>query len=214
MYQSVKVDERFCLLCLKNLQDDRSLSGLLFGDDILCASCRKQIVPCKKIYDIGGVFYHILYEYNDFLETVFFQYKEQRDVVLSSMFLHEVKKSAFRKYCLCGLCSSDEKYMERGFLPLELIFDSIYFPLYKNRDYKQSNQKNRKKIKDVIQLKTCYPLPRKKKMIVDDVCTSGASLKRAISLLGVHDVFVISAHPIWLENNKENVLVEKKPIFW
>lgn len=64
----------------------------------------------------------MLYEYNDFLERLWFRYKEQRDIVLAPIFLEEVRASFFSKYCVCGLCSSEKKRLDRGFEPLKEIF--------------------------------------------------------------------------------------------
>ena len=80
------------------------------------------------IYNINGINYHVLYEYDENLESFFFRYKEQRDIVLAPSFLHLYKdqfQKTMKKYMVCGVCSSDEKYFQRGFLPLEEIFNSI-----------------------------------------------------------------------------------------
>ena len=70
---------------------------------------------------------YVLYEYDEFLERLFFQYKEQRDIVLKDVFLnsHKYLSKTFKHYCVCSLCSSDAKRMERGFEPVVDIYATL-----------------------------------------------------------------------------------------
>lgn len=220
---AIKPDEQFCLTCLKSLDDETSFSRMFLAADVLCGDCRQQWIEHKRIYKVDNILYHVLYEYDETLESLFFQYKEQRDIVLAPAFLLPYKeklKKAMASYCVCGLCSSDLKYLERGFHPLQEIFSSlnipVFFPLYKIKEHKQSmlSKEARKKVDKIIFCKKSYPLPDKKIILVDDVCTTGASLKRACALLKPEHVFVICAHSLWIQANKENEQVEKKRFFW
>lgn len=186
--------------------------------DIICSSCRNKIIRHEKIYRIQNIDWYILYEYNEFLERLFFQLKEQKDIALAPVFLY-TEKTALQKWmkknCVCGLCSSEQKRMERGFEPLELIFSSIdipiYSPLFKTDNIKQSqlhaNQRGR--IKNKIKRKSMYVLPDKDICLVDDVCTTGASMEAACALLHPKKVLILAAHPLWLEKHHRN-RVEKK----
>ena len=223
MYQRALPDEHFCLMCLKDLADEKDLYSLLVEEDLVCASCRSIFKEHKKIYSIDGVDVHVLYEYTEELESLFFQYKEQRDIVLAPVFLYPYRqriRRILRRYVVCGMCSSDEKYMERVFVPLEEIFHSIgvdlYFPLYKTKNIKQSAQDkmHRKQIRNYVSMKTCYPLKGGEICLVDDVCTTGASLQVAIDFLKPKVVFLLSANPLWIEANKQYERVEKNGLFW
>lgn len=132
----------------------------------LCQSCADAMQKVKKVYKIHGIYWYVLYAYNDFLERLWFQLKEQKDIVLASIFLAE-EDVDLRSYCLCAMPSSEQKRMVRGFEPIIEVFKStgmeIYSPFYKTSDLKQSNQPKSKRqdIQDVLELKTCYWMPDK-----------------------------------------------------
>ena len=188
------------------------MRALFLKEEGLCDACRAKFQRHEKTYCVDGVLYHILFVYNDFLQSLFFQYKEQRDVVLSSVFLQgeEWLKKRLKKYTVCGMCSSDEKRLVRGFEPLKDIFGSlqifVHSPLYKCKASKQSSRSKaqREKIENEIFLKDIrFPFYRPI-CLVDDVITTGATLHRGVELLHPECVFVIAAHPLWIEEHKKN----------
>lgn len=101
---------------------------IFFYDDLLvCPDCLKNFKLHKHVYNIDGTPLYVLYEYNEFLERLFFQYKEQKDIVLKDVFLnqHMYLKKHFKKFCVCGLCSADAKRMERGFEATIEIYSTL-----------------------------------------------------------------------------------------
>lgn len=204
------------------MSEEGDFESIFLRENTICKECQTQFKKHKKIYLIDGIEWHVLYEYNEFIERLFFQYKEQKDIALSKVFLFDIKnklKKVEKKYNLCGMCSSSKKYLERGFDALFTIFKShnifLYQPLYKKKDVKQSEQtkEDRRLIKNIIERKQAYPLRKEKICLIDDVCTTGASMKKGCELLKPDIVFIIAAHPLWIESHKENI-VEKKGVFW
>lgn len=221
MYRALKVDERCCLICNESLDEIRLLEDLLFQHRMICTACQNQFKLVQKIFRIHDREWHVLYEYNDFLERLFFRYKEQRDIVLAPIFLERIQDhlKKMRSYQVCGLCSSDKHRLHRGFEPLIELFKpygiEVLSPLYKTRPVKQSAQskENRKQIHTILKRKELYPLSKKKILLVDDVCTTGASLEAACQLLDPQCVFVVAAHPQWLQTHA-SMGIEKKSSFW
>ncbi len=214
MRKASQVDEQTCLICLEPIET--------LVPKKVCSRCRKQMHVLREEYHIEGVSWFVLYEYNEFIERLFFQYKEQRDIALASVFLDSYENDVRKligKRCMCGLCSSSEKNNERGFDALEHIFldvgCSYYSPLYKRKNVKQSqlNREERKVIQNVIARKQYYPLKSKSCVVVDDVCTTGSSVQAALELLGAKRVFVVAAHPLWLEAHAKNKVVKHKGIW-
>ncbi len=153
--------------------------------------------------------WYVYYEYNEFLERLWFRYKEQKDIELASLFLENIRLNYFKRYCVCGLCSSEQKRMERGFEPLKQLFEihdiPFYSPLYKSANWKQNKliQEKRDQINTILKKKEHYPMNQKPICLVDDVCTTGASLSAASNLLKPKEIFVLSAHPKWIERHQK-----------
>lgn len=42
----------------------------------------------NRTYRVDGHNVHVLYEYNEFMEQLLFQYKEDQDIALAGLFLH------------------------------------------------------------------------------------------------------------------------------
>lgn len=203
------------------MSEIRNFEIFFYNDLLICPDCSKNFKLHKQVYNIDGIPLYVLYEYDEFLERLFFQYKEQRDVVLKEVFLceHLYLKKIFKKYCVCTLCSSDAKRMERGFEATVDIYSTldifVHSPFYKKEDIKQSSKSKaeRAHIKEILALKELYPLPKKKILLVDDVCTTGNTLYAALDLIHPDCIFVIAAHHLWIKANKENIVVKSKG-FW
>jgi competence protein ComFC len=218
---SWKPKERYCLICGVDLNSFHQFSDFPVSDFSICDQCRNIFEACKKVYMIEGIEWHVLYHYTEAMERLLFRYKEQKDRVLAPVFFEEIAgklRTMQKRYCICGLCSSDAKRMERGFEPLKDMLEvhDICFnsPLYKNIDWKQNNKvgKQREKINEILFRKDLYPLENKPILLVDDVCTTGYTIKRACQLLKPKKVLILCAHPAWQE--KETRSIEKRSSFW
>lgn len=219
----MQLKEKYCRLCMQNLTKQQTIFDFIQQDQMLCTPCRQQLKRIDIHVIWKGIPLHILYEYNDFLENMIFQYKEGHDTALQDVFFYEdINKlyDRFRHYAIVIMPSSEEKIEERGFMPVKAMLSRcrlpIIEPFYKSENHKQSLQsfENRALIRNVIHLKPGFRLPAKKLLLVDDVCTSGSTLECAYHLLEKHtykiEAVVLSAHPLFVESCDEKGLKKKR----
>lgn len=198
-----------CKICFNDVNDGVSIFQYLFGDDCICGNCRAKFIENKRIYHYQGLEIHALYLYDDFLESLLFQYKEGRDIALSEVFFkgYEQKVADIFRHHRCVLMpSSSLKIQQRGFHPLKKMLEGIDVeicnPFEKSRNYKQSQHSSlgREEIHRVIQLKKEIHEPF---IFFDDVVTTGNTLLAAAHLVRKDDkeikVFALSVHPHFVE---------------
>lgn len=177
----------------------------------------------QAVLQLEGLRVHALYVYNDFLENMLFQFKEGRDVALAGAFFQPFLPKLvdrFRHWEWVLLPSSKEKFLTRGFLPLqEMLRDCplpLHEPFYKVSNYKQSLQSfpNRQNVSRVIKRKPKDELSGRRILLVDDVCTSGATLLWAYHLLRAHrmkiEALVLCVHPRLVETCGQKGLLKKE----
>lgn len=207
------MNHNLCLLCFQDIDHHASFSSWLAHNSYLCGDCLRQLQVLDLHTSIEGLPLHILYSYNEFLENMLYQYKENRDIALHCVFFHTYMKKInvkFRQYQIVIMPSSKEKIQERGFHHLrEMLKDCklpILDPFEKIGNRKQSLQsyKERQNIASYIQLKGNYDISNRPILLVDDVITTGATLKHAYHLLSGHtskiEALVLCAHPRFVES--------------
>lgn len=148
----------------------------------MCIKCRRELERSHQR--------HVLYWYNDFFRAMLFRYKALGDLALASLFLMddcEKLKRRYHDYTIVLVPSLQEDNFKRGFAFLPWMFNSLQLPMispfYKIRSYKQATSKHREEISEIIQLKEPLYLKGKKLLVVDDVMTSGYTMKTCLQLL-------------------------------
>lgn len=179
-----------CKLCFQPI-GEKNLDELLFYHDVLCIECRKKWEKCRQMRKIEGYRVISSYSYNQAFASVLFQYKECYDEALFDVFLKRERwklSILFHGYTLCGMPSRLSKQQERGFSHLQKMFSELSLPYIEpfekigEVDQKQRSKLERLEIINELCLKSSIDLPRKI-VLVDDVCTSGNTLKAALSIL-------------------------------
>ena len=215
-----------CRICMRDVDFHQSLTEYLFGKDIICHDCCSHFVLLDRIVLYQGMRLWMLYEYQDALENLIYQYKEQRDIALAEVFLYRFAHKINRRYVgysLVFMPSSLQKIQERGFSHLKEMTKMLTLPYYdgvkKTSTQKQSlqNKKGRKTIGKYLELDDAIPIPDTPLLLFDDVCTSGATLSAVKTLFASHphpvDACVLSVHPLFVEYCDENSLSESEGCF-
>lgn len=200
---------KLCPICFKPLEEGLSLKEFLFEEDIICGNCRHKFIENRRVYQFHNLKIHAFYLYDDFLESLLFQFKEGRDIALEDVFFWKKRKEMndiFRHRKCIVMPSSEEKIQLRGFFHIQKMLACTNVSLtncfFKNKNYKQSSQqtKNRDKIHEVMQL---IQKPEGEFYLFDDVVTTGNTLLAAAHLLGIQgeeaEAYVYSVHPHFVE---------------
>lgn len=157
-------------------------------------------------FEIEGVKIYTLYEYNEGFSKLLIQYKEQRDIGLKDVFLdgHLTRiKWKYRKHQKVLMPSSETKQKIRGFNHLELIFrkvdNELLSPFNKVDNTKQARLSKSARSKIHFELNDEIMKVKKKIVLLDDVITTGSTIKEALRLLKPYDleicVFCIAMTP-------------------
>lgn len=193
-----------CLWCNGMLEDGHDLWDIFTRKLWICGKCEAKLIVQHRHFKIDGVRTESLYLYNDFFRSLLIQYKECCDEALYPIFLaryHRYIHHRYHDYVLVPMPSSIAKKQERGFDHLHLMFEACGLPfcdcLYKldNIQQKGLSAKQRKHLQ--LGLKD-MKIPRKL-LLVDDVCSTKATLKAAVQLLANQDrclrIVVVAYNP-------------------
>ena len=183
-----KYQNRQCLICHKELNQETSLFHLLYPRS-LCLVCLSKFEVVSQKTHLLGYSTYVLYKYNDFFRKTLYQYKALDDYALKDVFLEnflELKK-VYKNDTIVIIPSSQKDNVRRGFCPNEeivkTISKNIFTGLYKNKEYKQTKQKDRSQVHKFLSIRHGSLLTNKNILIFDDVMTSSHTLQAAIKLV-------------------------------
>ena len=182
---------KICKICFKEIQVN-SLRTLGSDKYCICDRCFSKFKPVFIHYKIDGIKGISLYPYDETIKQYIYILKGCYDIELSQGFLQEFAsfyRIYFRGYTLIPMPSSKEDDIRREFNHVEEIFKYLNLPylkiLKKTQKYKQSDQAHGKR-KDIIKylkVSNLELIKNKKILLVDDIVTTGSTLKSAIKLL-------------------------------
>ena len=177
-----------CVVCDKVIEEN--FVSLFAEECMVCHGCKVTFKVRNKRFVVNGVKGMILYYYDDFFRGLLFRYKGCYDYVLKDVFLNDRVNELKRKYrgrAIVIAPSTKDSETKRGFCHLEEIFKSLDLQIIKcfekKEGWKQSDKKwgDRKDVQNVIKIDKSLLNGVKKVLIVDDVLTSGSTIKTMIS---------------------------------
>ena len=140
------------------------------------------------IDDIHGYY---LYDYDNIVKEKLYQFKGCFDIELANIFLDYFKfyfKLKYFGYILIPAPSTKQSDEERGFNHVHKMFECLKLKMidciYKTEDFKQSDLsfEERKEVGKKFAISDVN-LTKKRLLIVDDVYTSGSTVRAIIELL-------------------------------
>lgn len=188
-YSKAQSDE--CLICLTPLLKNISFVHLV-SKMPLCQQCLEKFEIINTCIDFHHYPLTILYTYNEFFQSLLFQYKGLYDHALKDAFLCLFQSefhNRYQDYIIVVAPSSQEDNELRGFAPVETIAQTfsnqIFNGLYKKEEYKQSDlsYQERKRVIEKINIRDGEQLKARKVLILDDVVTSGSTLYSCLLLV-------------------------------
>ena len=180
-----------CLICFKEIKINDICR--LFNDSIdICRSCQTEMEPKFITFKVDGYSAVAIYEYNAIIKKLVYQYKGCYDYVLNQVFLNMYAKELkirYSDYLIVPVPSFKKDDETRGFNHVIEIFKNIGLNmldiLIKTEKHKQaiSTVNERREVYKVLELKERVDLRKKKVLIVDDIYTTGSTMKSAINLI-------------------------------
>lgn len=165
----------------------------LFDQDIcICNACQKLLDPKFINFKIDRYKALALYDYSEFVKKQIYVFKgcfdyEMKDIFLN-LFIKELK-IRFSDYKIIPVPSYKKDDELRGFNHVLEVFKQMGLEVYqiieKTEHFKQAekNAKERQSIKKYLQLTSNKSLRKDKVLIVDDIYTTGATMRAAINLV-------------------------------
>ena len=201
----------FCVNCFKE-SNKISLRNIFIDSPTICDKCFNQFSIHFYKFKVLGFSCLSIYDYDDVFKSRLYQLKGCYDIVLARSFLEsfiDELNLIYRSFYLVFVPSSLQDDLARGFNHVKVIFSFLKLKqldiLYKKMNYKQSEQSadNRSNIKNIIEIKN-VDLSDKKILLVDDVITTGNTLKACINLLINKGAKSIKILTLSMAKNKQN----------
>ena len=179
-----------CKICFKPIEQS-TFHSLLFKEPTICHNCLLEFGPELKTFFVDGVECFHLYFYNEKIQEILYQFKGCKDYELRTVFLEyylTYLNLKFNGYIMIPAPSSKNSDKERGFNHVEEIFKNLRLKMlkciHKIKQVKQADltTKEREKIGKYLTIDD-IDLKGKKVLLIDDVFTTGSTIKSMIKLV-------------------------------
>jgi len=159
---------------------------------LLCNKCQEMFEPKFITFNLNKVKCLSIYEYDENIKSLLYQLKGCFDIELAPLFLYRYVSELrllFSGFILVPAPSSKIDDEKREFNHVIEIFSPLKLQILKSIEkadqYKQSDQNkdNRANIKKHLKMSLSEKMQNKKILIVDDVFTTGCTIKAMIELI-------------------------------
>lgn len=159
---------------------------------MLCTSCLNKLIPKFTKFKIDCYDGLAIYDYDDNIRSLLYQFKGCYDIELANVFLYRYISELsmrYKGYTITHVPSYHKEDEERGFNHVVEMFRNINLKsndlIKKVTPYKQAdhNKRDRTKIKEHLIIENVDLIRNKKILIVDDVMTTGSTLKAMVDLI-------------------------------
>jgi Predicted amidophosphoribosyltransferases len=173
---------------------EADLVSMFVVNDNLCYWCRRQMKYKKVQFKLNELMVESFCVYQDISKEMLIQYKELFDEALYPLFFYPIRKyvkKKYRGYVIVDIPSHTNKVKQRGFNHLKRMLEVINLPqqtlFSKNILIEQKHLSFAKRQENSLNLlELIGKVPNKPILLVDDVCTSGATLLAAIEKIKGH----------------------------
>ncbi|MCR5491144.1 MAG: hypothetical protein K6F32_03345 [Bacilli bacterium] len=184
--------------------------SFFFADElVLCRKCYEEMGPKWIRWKIGKVQCTALYAYGGKIRETLYQFKGCGDYELYPIFFHfaaPVLRMKYHDYLVVPAPSSASHNEARGFNQVESMCKDLHLqiihPLTKTAESKQSDlsARQRAEVGKIIDWVPHHNIKDRKILLVDDVYTTGSTIKACLKLLLAHgakkvEVLVMSKTP-------------------
>ena len=165
---------------------------LFDSDACICPKCQDELDPKFISFKVDGYKALAVYEYTPFIKNLIYLYKGCFDYELNETFLNlyiKEIKMRFRGYKIIPIPSYVEDDKKRGFNHVLEAFKKVgleVLPIIeKTAHQKQADQtaKKRKEIGKYLAFKEKINLENTKVLIVDDIYTTGSTMRATINMV-------------------------------
>ena len=187
----IEANENFCSICFCNIKNN-NLYAFIHKDICLCDKCMTKISAKFKYFNVNGYKGMSLFDYDSEIRQLIYLFKGCFDIVLAKVFLERYSKELslmYRGYVMVPAPSYIDEDKTRQFNHVEEIFSLLKLKMckciIKTTAFKQAthNSNDRTEISKCLELVGGEELKGKKVLLVDDVYTTGSTMKTMISLV-------------------------------
>lgn len=162
------------------------------NNNFICQKCLEKLDAKFIDFKIGAITATAIYQYNESIRQLIYQFKGCYDYELKDVFLYRYVhylRLRYHDYVLIPAPSSEVDDLKRGFNHVVAIYENLNLPMLSilkkiNRE-KQSDKshKDRLKVNKNIYANNINQIKDKKVLIVDDIYTTGSTILRCIELV-------------------------------